>query len=218
MPLARTSIAGLMALVCLAAVGIAALREASALWANLIVAVVLATLSLAALVAAFGGRRGRAFWAGFAACGGVYLILAWGTGIGPRLPITRWLIKIHPAVCRARTMSVLLPRNRFDESCSAWAQSHPGVETFSIGVSSADRSQIELSLDLPTLDAFQRIGESLVALAVGAVSGALSDAVIALYATALAAVIGVRGRQLMPKLDVSLLRRCQEPARAHRDG
>jgi hypothetical protein len=75
---ARASIAMLLAYVALVAVGLAALRVSSRLWAN--VGFSLAVTSLVAAIAGVIYRRGagRAFWVGFALFGWSYLIMAFG--------------------------------------------------------------------------------------------------------------------------------------------
>jgi hypothetical protein len=71
----RSSILGLMALVALLGVSAAALRYPSQLWASglFTVAVGMVLFAIFSGVYSSGGRR--AFWAGFAAFGGVYLVL-----------------------------------------------------------------------------------------------------------------------------------------------
>jgi hypothetical protein len=90
MRLPHFSIAGLMGLVVVVAVGVAALRFASELWAG-----VLLTLGvLGAAVLAFHERAGasRSWWRGFALFGWAYVVLALGPwaseAIAPLLPTT----------------------------------------------------------------------------------------------------------------------------------
>ena len=80
----RISIRTLMAFVVVSAVGLAALRAASDLWAGLLLLVALAAVGVAILGAAFMGGAERAWWAGFALFGGGYLALA----VGPCLSDT----------------------------------------------------------------------------------------------------------------------------------
>jgi hypothetical protein len=91
----RVSIAGLMAVVLLVAVGVAALRSASDLWAGALFTLALGVLAIAALGAVSLRGRQRASWAGFAALGWGYLLLAFGpwcdTAIRPRLLTTKLL-------------------------------------------------------------------------------------------------------------------------------
>ena len=81
----RVSIATLLVVVGLMAVGFAALRVSSRLWANASFSVVL--LSLVVAIAALIYRQGprRAFWAGFALFGWTYLILVFGPA-----PLNGW--------------------------------------------------------------------------------------------------------------------------------
>jgi hypothetical protein len=77
----RFSIAGLVIYVALFAVGFAAIRNPSSLWASTLFSVTLSTLSLAVLAAVYRRARRRAFWVGFAFCGWLYLIMTLGPGL-----------------------------------------------------------------------------------------------------------------------------------------
>ena len=92
---ARVSIAMLLVYVALIAVGLAALRVSSRLWAN--VGFSLAVTLLVAAVAGLIYRRGprRAFWVGFALFGWPYLLMAFGPS-----PFNAWrdLLVTTPAL------------------------------------------------------------------------------------------------------------------------
>jgi hypothetical protein len=104
MRLPRFTIAGLMGLVVVVAVGVAALRFASDLWAGILLMPTLGTLGAAVL--AFHERTGslRSWWRGFALFGWGYLVLAMGPwaseAIAPHLPTTAGLdalyARMHP--------------------------------------------------------------------------------------------------------------------------
>jgi hypothetical protein len=91
----RTSIRGVMAVVLLFAVGVAALREADDLWASALFSLTLGILGVAALGAAFRRGRSRASYAGAAAFGWAYMALCFGPwatdAIRPHLATTRLL-------------------------------------------------------------------------------------------------------------------------------
>lgn len=74
----RTSIAGMMGLILVGALGLAALRSATEAWAALVLAVTLGLLGFAILGAIYRRDDGRAWWAGFALFGWGYLLLAFG--------------------------------------------------------------------------------------------------------------------------------------------
>jgi hypothetical protein len=109
MRLPRFSIAGLMGLVVVVAVGVAALRFASELWAGILL--VLTLMVLGASVLAFHERSGarRAWWRGFALFGWGYVVLALGPwaseAIAPKLPTTAGLdalyARMHPGGAEA---------------------------------------------------------------------------------------------------------------------
>jgi hypothetical protein len=98
----RRSIAALMALVVLIAVGMAGLSRPSRLWAAVLFSGVTAALTVALLVALLGRGRTRAFWTGFAVGGWVYLTLQYGpwfeTQVGPYTLPTAMLDVLYPLV------------------------------------------------------------------------------------------------------------------------
>src|SRR5947209_4142181 len=95
----RISLARLMALVVVFAVGVAALRDASETWAGIVLLATLGFLaaSILGVVYRSGGRR--AWWLGFALFGWGYFALSFGlwfaTEFRPRLPTTRLLSYLH---------------------------------------------------------------------------------------------------------------------------
>jgi hypothetical protein len=99
MRLPRFTIAGLMGLVVVVAVGVAALRFASETWAGLLLMSTFAVLGASVLV--FHERTGanRAWWRGFALFGWGYLALAMGPwaseAIAPHLPTTLGLDALY---------------------------------------------------------------------------------------------------------------------------
>src|SRR5262245_39725769 len=96
----RPTILGLMAVVLLAAIGVAALRAATTWWASGIFTTTLTGLAFAALYAVY--RRGErwAFWAAFAAFGWGYIVLTFCPGcettIRPCLLMTKMLDGLAP--------------------------------------------------------------------------------------------------------------------------
>jgi hypothetical protein len=75
----RSSLAGLLGLVLILALGLASIREASEIWAQTIVTLTLVFLFVAAL-AAWTGRRRDGAWRGAALFGWGYVLLAFGPG------------------------------------------------------------------------------------------------------------------------------------------
>lgn len=100
----RFSIAGLMGLVVVVAVGVAALRSGSEDWAGIVLTLTLGLLGAAVLGAIYRTGPRRAFWVGFALFGWGYLALTYapwfGSEVGPRLATTRGLdllfARLHP--------------------------------------------------------------------------------------------------------------------------
>jgi hypothetical protein len=81
-PSYQFSIRGLMSVMVLIAAGLAGLHYPTPLWANFWFSLPLAAVTLAILAAVYGRGQERAFWWGFAVCGGVYFVLALGPWVG----------------------------------------------------------------------------------------------------------------------------------------
>jgi hypothetical protein len=99
MRLPRFTIAGLMGLVVVVAVAVAALRFASELWAGILLMLTLGVLG--ASILAFHDRSGslRSWWRGFALFGWGYIVLAMGPwasdAVAPHLPTTMGLDALY---------------------------------------------------------------------------------------------------------------------------
>jgi hypothetical protein len=95
----RTSIACMMAAVCIAGVGAAALARPSELWACTVYSATAALLLVAVLSAANSKGRKRAFWSGFAVFGWRHQLLAFWPSPNatptPRLLTTFLLDMLH---------------------------------------------------------------------------------------------------------------------------
>jgi hypothetical protein len=93
----RFSIAGLMGIVVVAAIGLAALRNASDNWAGVMLLLTCGTLALAIVGVVCRTEGERAWWLGFALFGWGYLALAfwsWHHAGIPSLPTLDWLIAL----------------------------------------------------------------------------------------------------------------------------
>jgi hypothetical protein len=181
MRLPRFTIAGLMGLVVVVAVGVAALRFASELWAGVLLMLTLAVLGAAVL--AFHERTGarRAWCRGFALFGWGYLALAMGPWasdtIAPRLPTTRGLdtfyARMHPG------------DGIGDHAVRIWELAS-GDFTVAVSTDAAPPSSVAFRPDgrglgnasrsIPTRDSFHRVGLCLWALLVAGVGGVVGRA------------------------------------------
>ncbi len=74
----RISIAGLMGLVGLVAVGLVALKQANPTWASVCFTLTIAALGVGIFHAAFARGRSRTFGAGFGLAGSLYLVVVYG--------------------------------------------------------------------------------------------------------------------------------------------
>src|SRR5262245_46171736 len=91
----RISLAGLMALVLFVAVGIAALRNSSEMWAGVMLLATLGMLASSILGIVYRTDGRRAWWLGFALFGWGYFALAYLPGVRPKLPTTGLLAYTH---------------------------------------------------------------------------------------------------------------------------
>lgn len=84
----RFSIRSLLVLIMFAAVGIAALRQASPFWDSATCTLALGLFITAPLWAIHRSGRRRAFWVGFALCGWAYIVASLVPAVEPRLLTT----------------------------------------------------------------------------------------------------------------------------------
>ncbi len=113
LPQFRFSLLGLMALVAYAAVGCAALRYSTDLWASSIFTLAVLAQMIAVLCIALRREQTRAAWIGFLVFGGGYLLLV--TGLAPQTDLITarglaWLEqKLHPAVTSEFSLTTSSP-------------------------------------------------------------------------------------------------------------
>ena len=95
----QTSIVGMMGVVLACAVGLAALRNANALWAGALLLVCLGSVGVAVLGVLYQRGQRRAWWVGFGLFEGGYLVLAFGPWfaeqVEPKLGTTQVLNYVH---------------------------------------------------------------------------------------------------------------------------
>ena len=109
----RFSIASLLVTVAICAIGMACLMFASTPWAGMLLSVTLAALTLALLGVFYRRGERRAFWAGFALCGWIYMTMSFGPWfkdyVRPRLVTSHLLEWAYPQLIptdrRARSPS-----------------------------------------------------------------------------------------------------------------
>ena len=161
----RFSIMGLMALVLFVAVGFAALRNPTELWAYALFTLALGIFGIAALGAAFRQGYGRAFFAGFAAFGFGYLILCYGpwaaTEVRPHLATAK-LLEYAPPWLNTTNPMVPFPRGSI------------AVVDVEEDQGSAFITYSNLTLLKPSPEAYQRVGHSLFALVIALIGGTAS--------------------------------------------
>ena len=110
----RFTIRSLLASVVFLAVGLAALRGASAAWDSSVLGLTLVVLLASVLLAVHRTGAARAYWLGFALFGWTYLVLAEIPGIGVRLPTTRTLIYVDSLISnRSDSVTFYTPYSTF---------------------------------------------------------------------------------------------------------
>ena len=179
----RISIANLLVIVLVLAVGFAALRESNDLWESAVFTLTTSVLMVSILLAIHRTQPRRAFWLGFALCGSTYLALSLFPSIEPRLITTKVLAYLDSKV-PGRSPAIMVYTNLVINS---------GIdgEQVQSAIFGADRNPIAMSSqgqgwirDVTygtflggwggTTENFMRIGHTLVALLAGWFGGYLS--------------------------------------------
>jgi hypothetical protein len=179
MCLPRFSIAGLMGLVVVVAVGAAALRFASELWASVLLMLTLGVLGAAVLACHERTEKNRAWWRGFALFGWGYVLLAMGPwaseAISPHLPTTMGLdalyAKMHPAPDAGSIYSIV------GLGSGDWVTHLDSSGTTVISLGTLPRNVTPRAwLGNSTPESFRRVGHCLWALLVAGVGGIIGRA------------------------------------------
>ena len=156
----RFRVRRLMGLVLAVSLGLAALRQADALWDSLTLAATFGTLLVAVLLAIHRRGERRAFWIGFALFGWAYLAMTMIPSVEPRLPTSRVLGYLDSFAPGRMTSFSLENRGRF---------TYPQIKitdgTSAVGLVRAWGGNSEN---------FVRIGHSLFALILAGIGGVIS--------------------------------------------
>ncbi|HWE37149.1 MAG TPA: hypothetical protein VG406_11335 [Isosphaeraceae bacterium] len=191
----RFTIAGLMGLVVVAAVGVAALRFASELWAGVLLIGTLAMLGAAVLGVVHRRGARRAWWQGFALFGWGYLFVSLGPwaadAVAPHLPTTTALDalfeRMHPPRKEEARLSAFISRGGGGGAAPAiYAISSAAPVTATVAPATAAASgsapsmvRFNLSLTTPTPEFFHRVGHCLWALLAATLGGLIGRAFFA---------------------------------------
>jgi hypothetical protein len=113
----RFSIAALMGFVFVFGVGLAAFRYPNKLWASFLFSIALGAMVMASLGALFHRGLPQKFWAGYAICGWLYLLMNWvpwfGIAVSPYLFTTACLDLIYPHVAAVEQTAMVAGDNVF---------------------------------------------------------------------------------------------------------
>lgn len=180
----RFSIASILVAVLACAVGVAALRESTDLWDAGVFTAAAAALLASALLAFHRDGRGRAYWLGFAAFGGAYLVASLVPPVESRLVTTKGLAYLDSKLPgRAQSFTVQFRQNgsaagtatavqalAFSIDGNTLAASGPGrvVRVWDVSTGAW------LAGSGGTSENFLRIGHSLLALLVALLGGRVS--------------------------------------------
>jgi hypothetical protein len=201
----RVSVGGLLAVILFAAIGLAALRASTDLWAGLVNASALMLLGSAILAAILRRGASRAFWLGFAVFGCGYLALASGPQTVRRLPtsaplewlrsvmsLAPWTIGDRLVVMRQGSLTaatiVEIKDATYKVKFDGWTSYHdewinPGRIAFDFPVApvGASTNPLPVSAYLPfsAAENFLLIGHALLALLIGTVGGLVARFFIA---------------------------------------
>jgi hypothetical protein len=153
----RIPIRTLMVLILLSAIGLAALRNASNLWAGMMLLTALGIVGVAVLGAAILSGREQCWWGGFAFFGGGYLALA----VGP------WL---------SDTFEPKLATSQLIKEIYGWKFESPylpKVKVVEIDEVKGVSKERLVTPKKPAYEYFQRVGHSLFALLAGLIGGSV---------------------------------------------
>ena len=184
----RFSIRSLTAFIVLAAIGLAALRDANDLWAGMLLLLALATVAVAMIGAVILRGGERFWWAGFAFFGGGYLAIAVGPWLSdtfqPQLGTTQVLRRAHGRMIAsaAPTLDDVeladLRKRRLElhpvfMRVRARKESDPALMVTKQALAKVDQ-QLAAADAVPLLDQFLRVGHSLFTLLAGLLGGTIA--------------------------------------------
>ncbi len=170
----KVTIAGSMALVALAAGGLAALRNPTRLVASLTFSLAVVAIVGAGVAACCRRGKVRAFWGGYAACGGIYLLLSLGPGfeqeVGPHLVTTALVDLAYERVVTApsRAIDFRTRSNNVREQKITASDVWTSIET------GTSPTHVRYSFVTLTEYSLHRVAHSLLALAAATAGGLLA--------------------------------------------
>lgn len=180
----RFSIRSLMAFIVLAAIGLAALRTASELWAAMMLLLALVSVGVSILGAVLMRGRERAWWLGFAVFGGGYLAVSVGPWVGDafreQLITTHWIGHLRELMFAT---NVEYLRQEKQEIVAELAKLKPEKPNFQYDpvVATLTNNLRSIESQLTTrrnaglrYDHFQRVGQNLFALLAGLMGGTVA--------------------------------------------
>jgi hypothetical protein len=177
----RVSIRTLMAVVLVSAVGLAALRNASELWVEVMLLLAIAAEGVSILGAALLRGRERAWWFGFAVFAGLYLALAVGPwvndGFRQQLITSHWLVRLRNAMSESTVPILVGEKQAIEAELARLRRTKPDLRYDPV-VSSLTSNLRAIEVQLTAnrnaglrYDNFQRIGHAFLALLAGLAGG-----------------------------------------------
>jgi hypothetical protein len=176
----RFSIAGLLGVILFVAVGLAALRSASAQWDGAVFGVTLLILTTSILVAIYRDQARRAFWIGFALFGWVYLAASLIPPVEARLPTTGGLVFLDAKRSRLSPSGMAFADVDADGKMDLLIATRPSASTTTArGMAGEIITETIFGYRTPMVISgstahFLRIGHSLLALLIACLGGLVS--------------------------------------------
>ncbi len=177
----RFSIRTLMAFIVLAAVGLAALRNANEDWAGMMLLTALSAVGVAVLGASLMRGRERAWWLGFAVFGGGYLSLSVGPWVGDpfrqQLVTTHWIGQLRDLLFESNAGALRLEKQELETELARLRQATPKfkydpvVATMTNNLRSIQSQLTASKYAGLRYDEFQRVGHCLFAQMSGLLGG-----------------------------------------------
>jgi hypothetical protein len=181
------SIASLLVVICVLGVALAAFRNPSYLWANVTFTVAFAAIVLAIINTIYGRGANRAYWLGFAVCGGTYFAICTVPGLrdslNPRLATEVILDLLYlyvspqppPPPPQPQLGMVMMMQGQIGGMAGIPAPAPPTLESRLSAWSEPDRTR-GLGYPIGTVslvssEAFRQIGHSLATLLVAVLGG-----------------------------------------------
>jgi hypothetical protein len=178
----RFSLRTLMAFILVAAVGLAALRNANDRWAGVMLLTALASVGVSFIGAALMRGREQAWWLGFAVFGGGYLAVCLGPWVGDafrqQLSTTHWIGELRNLMFDSSTKYLLAEKEEIRDELAkllpAAGNYDPVASSLRNSLRSIDEQLTKNRNATRRFDSFQSVGHCLFVLLSGLMGGTVA--------------------------------------------